>query len=219
MIFITGDIHGDKNRFKLIKKAGIKKNDTLLVTGDFGFIWDGSKAEMKYLTWIGKQKYNVLFVDGYNDNTELLLQYPEQRYMGGKTKVISGNLRMLMRGEVYNIEGKKIWAFGGGDSQEREHTNSRDALKLPSFEEMQNGINNLLTVDNAVDIVLTYDAPAKLKLFINMENNELTHLHQYLEDIKNTIQFTQWYFGKYHLNKVIPPYYTNLFTNIIKINL
>jgi len=43
MICITGDIHGDIDRFehKAIKK--LKKGDTLIVCGDFGFMWDGEQ--------------------------------------------------------------------------------------------------------------------------------------------------------------------------------
>lgn len=218
MIFVTGDIHGDRSRFIDAKKAGIKKGDTLIVCGDFGFVWDDSKRERSFLKWLGKCRYNVLFVDGYNDNTELLLSYPQQLFFGGQTKVISGNLRMLMRGEVYCIEDKRVFAFGGGDSQEREHSSAKDMLKLPNDEEMQNGIDNLKRVNNIVDYVITYDAPAKLKLFLDMESNEVTHLHQYLEEVKSDLKFTHWYFGKYHNNKVIPPCYTNVFTNIIKLS-
>lgn len=217
MIFVTGDVHGDKTRFKDVKKSKIKKGDTLLICGDFGFVWDNSRKEKSILKWIGKRKYNVLFVDGYNDNTELLLEYPQQAFCGGQTKIISNNLRMLMRGEVFEIEGKRIFAFGGGDSEEREHNTAKDALRLPNDAEMQNGIQNLKQINNVVDFIITYDAPAKLKLFLNMESNELTHLHQYLEDVKSETKFTHWYFGKYHHNKVIPPCYTNVFTNILKI--
>lgn len=217
MIFVTGDIHGDRTRFKAAKKAGIKKGDTLLVCGDFGFVWDNSPAEKKFLRWIGKRRYNILFVDGYNDNTAALMEYPEEVHCGGKVKAISGNLKMMMRGEVFYIEDKVIFAFGGGDSQEREHTTAMDALKLPTTEEMQNGFDNLDRTANKVDVIITYDAPAKLKLFINMDSNELTHLHQYLEDIKASTSFKHWYFGKYHHNKVIPPCYTNIFTNVIKL--
>ena len=47
MILITGDTHGDLTRFgkRAVKK--LKKNDALIICGDFGFIWDGSAAEKK----------------------------------------------------------------------------------------------------------------------------------------------------------------------------
>ena len=43
MILVTGDMHGEWERFgdKALKK--LKKGDTLIVCGDFGFVWDNSK--------------------------------------------------------------------------------------------------------------------------------------------------------------------------------
>ena len=43
MIYFTGDLHGDYDRFKSKELKKLKKGDTLIVCGDFGFLWDGSK--------------------------------------------------------------------------------------------------------------------------------------------------------------------------------
>ena len=72
MIYITGDMHGRPERFKDGDIKKLKKGDTLIVAGDFGFVWDGSKAEEKLLKHLGKHKYNILFVPGTNDNYTLL---------------------------------------------------------------------------------------------------------------------------------------------------
>lgn len=218
MIYVTGDIHGDNGRFKVVSKAKIKKGDTLLICGDFGFIWDGSKKETNHLKWIGKRKYNIAFVDGYNDNLDLIKKYPQSDWNGGKVYSISGKLKMLKRGEVYCIDGKNVLAFGGGDSIEREHDTAKDADKLPTSDEIDNAILNLEKCGNKVDIILTHDAPAKVKLFIDMENNEVSHLHTFLEKISKTVKFKQWYFGKYHQNKIIPPCYRMIFNDIVKVD-
>ena len=63
MIYITGDTHGDFSRFKDSITRKIKRDDTLIVCGDFGFIWDGSRAENQILKKIGDLKYNVAFID------------------------------------------------------------------------------------------------------------------------------------------------------------
>ena len=72
MIYITGDLHGEIERLesKAVKK--LKKGDTLIVCGDFGFVWDGSEREKKVLKKLGKQKYRILFVAGCHDNYDLL---------------------------------------------------------------------------------------------------------------------------------------------------
>ena len=45
MVYLTGDTHGELDRFKdgELRRAG--KGDLVVVLGDFGFVWDGSKAE------------------------------------------------------------------------------------------------------------------------------------------------------------------------------
>ena len=45
MIYVTGDTHGDITRFKDPQMKKLKKGDTLIICGDFGFIWDNSKKE------------------------------------------------------------------------------------------------------------------------------------------------------------------------------
>ena len=45
MVYVTGDMHGDFERFKLPAMKKLKKGDTLIICGDFGFLWDGSKEE------------------------------------------------------------------------------------------------------------------------------------------------------------------------------
>ena len=58
MVYITGDMHGDIKRFDSPAIKKLKKGDTLIVCGDFGFVWDNSKAEQKILKSFSKRKYN-----------------------------------------------------------------------------------------------------------------------------------------------------------------
>ena len=111
MIYITGDTHGDFSRFKDSTTRKIKKGDTLIVCGDFGFIWNGSRAEKQILKKIGELRYTVAFIDGCHENFKLLEEYPELQWNGGTARSISGKLVHLKRGQVYNIEGKKFFTF------------------------------------------------------------------------------------------------------------
>ena len=60
MILITGDTHGDMTRFAAKQVKTLKKNDSLIICGDFGFIWDGSNAEKHRLKQLGRKKYNKI---------------------------------------------------------------------------------------------------------------------------------------------------------------
>ena len=47
MIFITGDMHGLMERFQDSAFRHIKKGDTLIICGDFGFLWEGTVEEKR----------------------------------------------------------------------------------------------------------------------------------------------------------------------------
>ena len=70
MIYVTADTHGDLERFKGSKTRWLRKTDTLIVLGDFGFLWDGSREEQKKLHWLTKRRYKLLFLDGCHDKGE-----------------------------------------------------------------------------------------------------------------------------------------------------
>lgn len=116
MLFVTGDLHGDLMRLKSPEMKKLRKGDYLLVCGDFGFLWDGSRREQKLLDRLGKLKFHILFVEGAHENYRLLSQIQPTEYCGGMARVISGKLVQLCRGYVFSLCGKKIFAFGGGDN-------------------------------------------------------------------------------------------------------
>ncbi len=218
MIYITGDIHGDYSRFKSPALRKLKKNDALIICGDFGFIWDGGKAEKKLLKKIGRKRYNVLFVEGSHENYDLLEQYEVSEWCGGKTRVISGRLRQLMRGQVYEIAEKTVFAMGGGQSDD-----SADLIEgqnwwqreIPTEEELAEAAENLEKAGNSVDFIVTYEPPAKLHDFIDHKSGDVNHINTFLNSIYENAEFSKWFFGKLHLNKLVPPKYHAVYDSII----
>lgn len=221
MIYITGDVHGDFSRFKnpMLRKLG--KNDALIICGDFGFIWNGSPKENKILKKIGKLKYNVLFVEGSHENYDLLEEYETSEWCGGKTRLISGKLRQLMRGQVFEIAEKTVFTFGGGqtdDISDLEEGSNWWRREVPSEEEQHEGIENLEKVDNKVDFVVTYEPPSRMQDFLT-GGGEKNHINVYLSEIFDKIDFKGWFFGKLHLNKKIPPKYYAVYDSIVPADL
>ena len=45
MIYITGDTHGDLERFRKGRLRWLRRQDTVIVLGDFGFLWDDGLKE------------------------------------------------------------------------------------------------------------------------------------------------------------------------------
>ncbi len=222
MIYVTGDTHGDKNRFKDKKINKLGKYDTLIILGDFGFIWDGGSAEQSYLKWLGKRPYNILFVDGSHENYDLLEKYPQVDWQGGKTRHISGNLRQLMRGGVYLIEDKRIFAFGGGESDdffERQTGKTWWQRENPSDEEFETGLCSLKDSEMKCDYIVTHEAPKKLTGFLKLDPDEerISPLMSYLDNINENCDFEKWFFGKYHADKALTSRHTVVFQEVIKV--
>lgn len=218
MIFITGDIHGDLSRFKHPMLKKLKKHDALIICGDFGFIWDGSDKEKKLLKKIGKKRYHVLFVEGSHENYDLLEQYEVSDWHGGKTRQISGKLRQLMRGQLYEIAEKTVFTFGGGQSDDNTELIQGQnwwPREIPSEEELAEGRQNLEKADGKVDFIVTYEPPAKLHDFLDHTSRDINHINTYLNDIYEKATFAKWFFGKLHLNKLIPPKYHAVYDGVI----
>ena len=120
MVYLTGDTHGELDRFRHGKLRWLGKRDVVLVLGDFGFVWDGSKEEQKKLDWLRKRPYTLLFLDGSHENYDLLAQYPTVELFGGNVQALGGNLYHVCRGSVLELEGKKIpLLWRGGKSGQR----------------------------------------------------------------------------------------------------
>ncbi|MEG2054618.1 MAG: metallophosphoesterase, partial [Oscillospiraceae bacterium] len=205
MIFVTSDLHGDIERFRQKEIKRLKKTDTLIILGDFGFIWDGSKKEQKNLKWISRRRYTVLFIDGSHENFDLLSQYPVVDYAGGQAHEICGKLHHLMRGQVYNIEGQKLLCFGGGESLDKESRTEGNTWwhsEAPNHEEFDRCMQSLKKVDNAVDYILTHDAPSKLSTFLHLDKNtvlyEKTPIEAFFDNVYQYIPHKMWVFGRYH---------------------
>lgn len=212
MILITGDVHGDFTRFKNKKLHKLRKSDALIICGDFGMIWDGSRKEKAMLRRLGRRRYSILFVEGSHESFAELEKYPLEEWCGGLTRKISGNLRQLIRGNVYEIAGKRIFAFGGGKAED-----SSDPLQMkyevPDENELSDSDKRLAECGNEVDIIVSYEPPASIGEFL-AGIPETNTISAYLEEKKNSVVFKQWFFGKFHLNKRIPTKFTAVFDEI-----
>lgn len=218
MIYVTGDLHGDAERFRSKEMKKLKKGDTLLVCGDFGFLWNGSRKEKAMLKKLGSKKYQILFVEGTHDNLDLIEQYPVEDWNGGKARRISGSLMKLERGSIFDIEGKKIFVFGGGESQEqelREKGGTWWKQELPAREEIQTAKQNLLDHQNKVDFIITHDCSKTVVDFIGIEQENSAFLTNFFDDLRENIEFKQWFFGCHHIDKVVPPRYTAVFEKVL----
>lgn len=110
-IYMTGDTHGEFARFKkdiFYEQTELSKDDYVIICGDFGGVWDGSPTDRYWLNWLEEKPFTTLFVSGNHENFELLAEYAVEDWHGGKVQRIRPSVIHLMRGQVYEIEGKTL---------------------------------------------------------------------------------------------------------------
>ncbi len=220
MIYITGDVHGDITRFGDKRLRKLRKGDSLIICGDFGLIWDGSDKEKRLLKRLGKRRYNILFVEGAHENFEELEKYETETWNGGETRKISGNLRQLKAGGVFSIDGRKIFAFGGGAGEKNGGEAPCDEKIRMKYEAHSADVigqadKALSECGNSVDYVVSYTPPLSIAEFICGSEAEADTAGTYLERKKNEIGFTRWFFGKHHITKLIPTRFMGVFNTVI----
>lgn len=246
MIYITGDTHSDFSRFEEDRfsiQTEMTKDDYVIICGDFGGIWNyitESIHEKQLLDLLDSKNFTTLFVDGNHENYTRLYNYPVEEWHGGKVHKIRNSVLHLMRGEIFDIDNKKIFAFGGArshdiqdgilnlDEEERiyeyrkrgAYFRIRDFswwdLELPTNQEMENGIKNLEKVNYKVDYVISHCCPTSIQALIN-PTYKRDILTDYLQQISEKCIFKKWYFGHYHDYRQVNAQFTLLYEDIVLI--
>ncbi len=153
--------------------------------------------------------------------------YPTEKWNGGNVNFIRPSVIHLKRGQVFNLQGKKFFTFGGAKSHD-----IRDGIlepddphikkwkydynklfringvswwkeELPSQEEMDEGVLNLQKENDKIDYILTHCPPTSvLKQMDNSYGSDC--LTDYLQNIKENVEYKKWLFGHMHINQNIP---------------
>ena len=161
MIYITGDTHGDFNRFStqvFPEQKAMTKEDFVIILGDFGGVWrtdPKDRTENYWLDWLEEKNFTTLFLDGNHENYDRLAAYPVQKWNGGKVQAVRPSVLHLMRGQVYQLEGKSFFVFGGAKSHDiRDGVFEADDPRLlrilrlkkkghPGFQDLQCRVNHV----------------------------------------------------------------------------
>jgi hypothetical protein len=250
MIYITGDTHNDFTRFTtdaFPEQMDMSKSDTVIICGDFGGVWnyDGeSKTEKWWLKWLNQKPFTTVFVDGNHENHLRLAKYPVKKWNGGNVHKIRPSVFHLMRGEVYTIEDKKFFAFGGAASHDirdgiLDPIKDADVIKrwkydwakefrvlnrtwwkeeLPSQKEMDNGFANLEKNDYKVDFIITHCTSSSTAALLSQGAYKPDMLTSYLEEVRAKTNYKRWFFGHYHTNERINDKDICLYEQILRIN-
>lgn len=251
MIYITGDCHRNYERFNtrnFPEQKEMTKEDYVIICGDFGGVWDKekeSKEETFLLDWLDCKPYTTLVVDGNHENFDRLYEYPVEEWNGGKVHKIRDSVLHLMRGQIFTIEGKKFFTFGGASSHDisggilepddQDFKRKKKILdrgfrpyrvnhiswwkqELPSEEEMEEGRRNLQIHGNEVDFIVSHCCATSTAALISHGSYQPDMLTDYLEEIRQKTTFKKWFFGHYHDNKNVNMQELLLYEQIIRIS-
>ena len=231
-IFITGDTHGDFTRFKkevFYEQAELTKEDCIIITGDFGGVWDSSANERYWLDWLEQKPFTTLFVSGNHENFDMLAEFPIEDWHGGRVQCVRPSVIHLMRGQVFDIGGLTWFTMGGAASHDIEdgildpavpdferrywtlrRMNARFRVldrswwpeEMPSETEYAEAETNLERAGWCVDCVLTHCAPTSIAQRMN-RHYQPDKLTDFLETVRQRCRFSRWFCGHYHINQVI----------------
>lgn len=214
MIFITGDIHGTIDIDKIINffsnenvSNHLTKQDYLILLGDTSICWDDGKIDSKVKSILQGLPITTLFIDGNHDNHQLIAEYPIVAWNGGHVHEIESDILHLMRGEIFTLEDKTFFTFGGAYSIDQHHRTEGISWwpeELPSAEEYERGLVNLAKHRNCVDYILTHTAPAFVVGELGLEFMEdEEELQEYFERIAECVNFKEWFCGHFHEDIII----------------
>ena len=230
-VFIKGDLHGEIEELERIATLIPKptKRDLLIVLGDFGVIFADEKTSFDNLLRVAKLPYTLAFVDGNHENFDLIkkLETSFSPWHGGEIGVLPWNIIHLKRGEIYEINNRKIAVMGGADSIDK-FTRVEGVSWWKEERISDKDINNLVRnmnnkKVNSVDFILTHDAPAhkipEIALYSGINGFfGFSPSQQQLERVYSLLKFKKWYFGHWHMdNKIISDNFECLFREVKRI--
>lgn len=184
-IYLTGDQHGSwDERERFIKS--LSSEDILITLGDWG--WDWSPLHLK---WYLEENLRCmqLFIDGNHENFPILESFPVVEIFGGKAHKLADNIYHLMRGEMYEIEGKKFFTFGGAlsiDKKWRTPYLSWWPQEQPNQGDYNHAIETLEKNNWTFDYLLTHTAETE---FVQNALGKKDTIHDGTEDMIQSLKY------------------------------
>ena len=226
-VVLSGDTHGTLDISKVIdffnEHDGFTRDDYLIILGDVAVCGFSKEDEMQTKDVLNELPVTVLFIDGNHENFSELNSYDVEQWNGGKVHFIRDNIIHLMRGQVFNIGGKKFFTFGGAYSIDRD-TRIKDYTwfpeEIPTDEEYEEGLANLEKNDFEVDYILTHTGPSEAVSYMGYGEwaDEEVTLRKYLQRIADNTDFKAWYFGHFHEDAEIEDTFYCLYEDLVELD-
>ena len=227
-IFITGDCHADISRFGDVWQNVVHptEEDYVIILGDFGLVWADREDlyEQIHLDWLQAQPWTTIVIGGNHENYAALERnYPIEKVTIGKGEVRCRRVRpkilFMERGEIFYINNKSFFCFGGADSTDKEYRIINESWwerERPSEEEFEYAKAKLDWNNGEVDYILSHEGPTCVQrwLYHSVVTNPTADM---LYEFYHTVKYGDWYFGHHHKNIDLPDNLHILYENIIEL--
>lgn len=219
-IHFFGDTHHSRDIDKIFLPKNYKKDDFIIICGDFGVLWSDINPtnkestrddELEIKNKISRLPCMVLFVDGNHENFNRLDKLKRVKKFGGVVgEYIKGKCYHLRRGEIYKIAGRSILTMGGAQSIDRES-------RVPNVtwwsgediaeSDVLHALDRIDRHRGALDFVVTHTCPFlfldKLRRFMDirhkMHDPNMLQLERILEHLIGEGKKPKfWIFGHWH---------------------
>lgn len=215
MIFVTGDIHGDINRIRALNSYCVSQktsvNDYMIILGDVGINYYGDFRDELRKNTMSEAPVTFLCIHGNHENRpQNIGTYIKKEFCGGTVwyEKNHSNILFLQDGETYEIEGLKFLAIGGAYSVDKFYRISRNWTWFPDEQVSEKNREYILkrVSGKSFDYVITHTCPLEwqpTELFLSQIDQKLvdSSMEEWLSQVKNNIEFKEWFFGHYHGDK------------------
>ena len=214
MIYLLSDLHGsmDFDSFKNYLSIATD-NDLLIILGDIGLKFEKTEQNKIFDEEFLKIDKKIAFIDGNHENFEYLKSFPTKNWRGGLVHELSPNIVHLKRGNVFTIENKNFFVFGGCKSSEKwKQAGLWHYGEEPENDEIELAYKNLEKYNYSLDYILTHKYERNPKPEVLCQ--KLQNLSEFID--KN-VQFQKWYYGHGHANRILDEKHIMVYDNLISL--
>ena len=215
MVYITGDTHGDFNRYiSFASKMQPTDKDIMIVLGDAGLNYYKSKKDISTKKFVNDFPFVTFCIHGNHEiRPKNIETYKTKYFCGGLVWYEDEFPKILFAkdGEIYNFDGYVCMAIGGAYSVDKFYRLANGwswfSDEQPS-DEIKSYVESQLERNREIDIILSHTCPKKYEpteVFLKGLDQSLVDktTEEWLDTIEQKIDYKKWYCGHFHTRKKI----------------
>lgn len=206
-LFVVGDTHGDIDIRKLTTSKfpiqnELTKEDIVIVMGDWGGIWYGTRKDEYMLKWWNNKPWTTFVVLGNHECYEAINKLPLSEAFGAPVRKVKDSIYIAESGYIYNLCGYNCLVVNGADSHDKQWR-KENFNWWPEEQITQNQINtalvNLAKCGDTIDFLLTHTGGTEVVKQLGFTPTTSDYL---LDQVINVAEIKYRHFcGHYHVDR------------------